>query len=73
MPIIPIFTNPRALSSRRRLVHHLCLLLLESLPNPFTASHEFLYTPGNATGLALNKGFGGEVIDAGIEAVRYKV
>jgi hypothetical protein len=55
------------------LVHHLRLLLLESLPNPFTPCHELLHASSNATGFALNKRFGGEVVDAGVEAVGYKV
>lgn len=61
------------LSARRRLAHHLCLLFLESLPDPLTARHELLYTSSDAAGLALDEGFGGEVIDAGVEAVGYEV
>tara|TARA_R110002060_G_scaffold53678_1_gene64352 strand:- start:635 stop:820 length:186 start_codon:yes stop_codon:yes gene_type:complete len=55
------------------LAHHLCLLFLESLPDSFTACHELLYASSDAAGLALDEGFGGEVIDAGIETMGYEV
>jgi hypothetical protein len=45
------------------------LLLLESLANTLAARHKFLDASGDAAGLALDHGFGGEVIDAGVEAV----
>ena len=61
------------LSSRRWLAHHLCLLLLESLTNSLTSCHELLHASGYAAGLALDEGFGGEIIDTGVEAVGYEV
>ena len=47
----------------------MCLLFLESLPDPLTARHEFLYAPADAIGFALHERFGGEVVDTGIKAV----
>jgi hypothetical protein len=61
------------LSSWWRLIHHLCLLFLESLSDSFTSCHELLYASSNAAGLALDQGFGGEVVNAGVEAVGDKV
>lgn len=61
------------LSPCRRLCHHLCLLFLESLPDSFTSCHELLHTAGDAAGLALDQGFGGEVVDTGVEAVSNEV
>ncbi len=70
-PILPV--EMKILSTRWWLAHHLCLLLLESLTNSLTPCHELLYASGYAAGLALDKGFCGEVIDAGVEAVGYKI
>jgi len=39
------------------------------LTDPLAARHEFLHASLYAAGLALDDGFGGKVIDAGIEAV----
>ena len=57
------------LSARRRVIHHLCLLLRESLSDSLSALHIFLDTSRDAAGFFLYKGFGGEIVDAGIEAV----
>jgi hypothetical protein len=61
------------LSSRRRVLHHLSLLLLESLPDSLSALHILLNASGNAAGFALDEGFGCEIVDAGIEAMGYEV
>lgn len=61
------------LPTGRRLVHHLRLLFLKSLSDPLTTCHELLYASSHAAGLALDKGFCCEVIDAGVEAVGYEV
>lgn len=58
---------------RRGLTHHLCLLFLESLTNSFASCHEFLYTSRDAAGFTGNEGFGGEIVDAGVEAVSDEV
>lgn len=55
------------------MTHHLCLLFLESLTDTLTSSHEFLDAAGDATSFAGDEGFGGEVVDAGVEAVGYEV
>jgi hypothetical protein len=57
------------LSPRRRLVHHLRLLFLEPLPDALTAGHELADASRDAAGLAGDQRFGGEVIDAGLEAM----
>lgn len=62
-----------SLSSRRRLVHHLCLLFLESLSDSLTSRHELLYASADTIGFALHQRLGGEVVDAGIKAVCDKV
>lgn len=56
--------SPMTLPSGRRVVHHLSLLLLESLADPLSALHILLDTSGDAAGFALDKGFGGEVVNA---------
>lgn len=63
----------KGLSRRRRLVHHLCLLLAKSLRDPLAARHELLYASCHAAGLALDQRFGGEVVHARVEAVGYEV
>jgi len=60
---------PDHLSSWRWLVHHRRLLFRESLADTLTTRHELLYASSDAAGLALDEGFGGEVVDAGVEAV----
>lgn len=73
-PRVLLHPTCRCLSTAwRGLVHHLSLLFLESLADSLTTRHELLYTSRNTASLALNQRFGGEVIDAGIEAVRYEV
>ena len=54
-------------------MHHLCLLLLESLSDSLSALHILLDTSGDAARFALNEGFGCEVVDAGVEAVGHEV
>jgi hypothetical protein len=54
------------------LVHHLRLLFLEPRPNPLTTRHELLNASRYTAGLALHEGFGGEVVDARVEAVGYE-
>ena len=61
------------LSTRRRILHHLSLLLLESLTDSLSALHILLYAAGDATGFALDEGFGCKVVDARVEAVGYEV
>jgi len=58
---------------RGLLVHHLCLLFLESLSDSFTSCHELLDAAFYTTGFALDEGLGCEVVDAGVEAVGDKV
>lgn len=53
-------------------IHHLRLLFLEPLSDPLTPRHEFLHAPRDAARFALHEGFGGEVVDAGFEAVVYE-
>jgi hypothetical protein len=60
---------PRRLLTRGRLAHHLGLLLLEALADALAAGHELGDAPRHAAGLARHEGFGGEVIDARLEAV----
>ena len=50
-------------------LHHDGLLLLEPLADPLAAGHELLDAAVHAARLARHERFGGEVIDAGIEAV----
>lgn len=54
-------------------MHHLRLLLGETLTNSLSAFHVFLNATRDAAGFFLDEGFGGKVVDAGIEAVGYKV
>ena len=61
------------LSARRGILHHLSLLLLKSLTDSLRAIHVLLDAAGDAAGFALDEGFGCEVIDTGVEAVRYEV
>lgn len=67
VPTIELYIAPRGvvsnLSSWWRVVHHLCLLFLESLTDSLAPSHELLDASLNAPCLALHKGFGGKVID----------
>jgi hypothetical protein len=69
-PSSPLCTG---LSASGRLLHHLCLLLAESLRNPLASCHELLDASCDAAGFPLDQGLGGEVIDAGVEAVGYEV
>lgn len=57
------------LTSRRRVLHHLCLLLLESLTDPLASCHKLLNAAGDTAGLTLDEGFGSEIVNAGVEAV----
>ena len=77
-PIIPttiiLFRYPASLLSWRKgglslwLLHHLCLLLSESLTDSLRASHKLGDAARDTSGLAGDQGLGGEVIDAGVEA-----
>jgi hypothetical protein len=64
---------PKNLSTRRRVVHHLSLLLLEPLANSLSTLHILLDTSGDAARFALDKGFGSKIVDAGVEAVGYEI
>lgn len=57
------------LSPGRGLAHHLRLLLLEPLTDALAAGHELGDAARYAAGLTGDEGFGGEVVDAGVEAV----
>jgi hypothetical protein len=57
-----------SLSPTRRLIHHLRLLLRKPLSYPLAAGHEFLHAAAHAALFARDERFGGEVVDAVIEA-----
>ena len=42
---------------------------MESLPYPLSTLHVLLHASRDTAGFALDEGFGGEVVDAGVEAV----
>jgi len=57
-----------SLSPTRRLIHHLSLLLCKPLSYPLAAGHEFLHAAAHAALFARDERFGGEVVDAVVEA-----
>lgn len=65
-PLRPCYIGESSLSLW--LLHHLCLLLGESLADSLATSHELGDAAGDTSGLSGDEGLGGEVVDAGVEA-----
>lgn len=73
VPIVHPLPHFVVLPAGGRLLHHLGLLFLKPLSNPLTARHEFLDTACDTASFSRYEGFGCEVVNTGIKAVRYEV